>query len=185
MCHEVAVLEFTEGGVVFQRGDQAKNFFIVREGRLSYRDLGSSSGEEVDSGEWLAEAVLWMEWVYHGHAKALEETTLLVLDAAKFQSCCNENRTSSWAPSHYAALFVEHLNGLDLKEISDLRDPNFELQWSSQVAFAETPQMKKMEFREMEEGEAENDTEHSAVHEVTTQPPSKLGKMMRSRSMPA
>jgi hypothetical protein len=151
ICSEaVESLHVSEGDVFFCRGDEAKSFFILKNGLVKYKDCKEVT-HHVDEGMWLAEAILWAPWVHHGQAKAQTESLLLFLQSARFQKCMQENRAALGSPSHYARLFVEHMNGVKFEDLTDLRDETFEMDWAVDVAFAQLARPDSIDEEEYEE----------------------------------
>merc|ERR1712176_296149 len=72
--------------------------------------------------EFICEPVLWTDWMQRGVLRASTECSLLTLDAARFQEISMHffKLTEATHPAWYAEQFVEHLNDLDLNELTDL-----------------------------------------------------------------
>lgn len=135
MCHDgVHELHVSEGDAIFCRGDPAKKVYTITAGETTYVNRKDDL-TVVKQGEWLAEAGLWTTWVHHGQAQGKGETTIVSVDTKTFLTYALENRANTSHVSHYAVLFVEHLNTLNPEDFVDLSDPSFNIAWATHVAF--------------------------------------------------
>mmetsp|Transcript_57901 Transcript_57901/g.130857 ORF Transcript_57901/g.130857 Transcript_57901/m.130857 type:complete len:788 (-) Transcript_57901:152-2515(-) len=100
--------------VVFTNGEAARFMYFLTRGALAYvRSNGTEVPMTLRVGHWCCEAVLWTEWLHHGHLFARKETDLLKLSAQKFQTVASEHPSEMAFYQQYAAEFVIQLNDLE------------------------------------------------------------------------
>lgn len=162
VCYEaIAMKDISEGDHLFDRGDEAKSWYIVKSGLLYYSE-GGRALSKVEAGDSLAEAVLWTPWVHRGQARAKMDTTLMVTDSEKFHACCVKNRAAFLSATNYANLFVEYMNTLQPQEINDLSDPDFDVVLAAFLSFAVA---EAIEDEDAEDEEDDWDKTFSGVSE--------------------
>jgi len=123
VCHIGAqMLSISSGDVVFSAGEipSEPKMFIVCNGVLVY----NRGFEEVQVAErqWIAEPVIWTEWVHLGDLISTGDCRLCSLDAAVFQRLAQnfDHASCMLDPAEYAAQFVKTLNSIKGTELSDL-----------------------------------------------------------------
>jgi CRP/FNR family transcriptional regulator, dissimilatory nitrate respiration regulator len=89
------LLRQSEGTLIFSQGDPAARFYLVLEGEVSIRKLGSS-GEEVEvskvgPGQWFAEVIAFADARYPAQATALRDCALLEYDKDRVDSLLRTN----------------------------------------------------------------------------------------------
>merc|ERR1719183_3500746 len=117
LCHQAtSTLLLDAGDVLFSKGEapaEPKMYFFFK-GTLEYTP---PNGEPVILGErqWIAEPVLWLQWVYRGQLKAVTDIKVAKLDARKFQDIMERFKEvfpAGFNPKVYAHDFADHLNNL-------------------------------------------------------------------------
>lgn len=122
---------------LFMKGAAAGSVYFVTRGRLSYHRRGEEC--RVESGSWVSEAALWMNWIHRGRMSAIAMTELYLLDVSVFNvfiSCCAQNSQTWMFCTCYAAEFAKldnmagghHLSDLchDVEEMSIVADNAFQ-----------------------------------------------------------
>jgi len=123
VCHMGAqISSISAGDVVFSAGEipSEPKMYVVISGMLAYNR--GVEEVKVTEREWIAEHVLWTEWVHLGDLISTVDCRLCVLDAVVFQRLAmNFDHTDSFLdPAEYAAQFVATLNLMKGVELSDL-----------------------------------------------------------------
>lgn len=122
ICHSaVSQMSLSRGDVVFSEFEvpSCPQMFFIVSGRLAYTQ-GMREQEGVSVNQWLAEAMLWTNWVHRGTAQALTECRFLVLDCAKFIDSVSMYRTPKRFACKYAASYIRALNRISESDISDV-----------------------------------------------------------------
>merc|ERR1719454_733118 len=163
MCQEcIELLHYSQGDSIFLRGDAAKKFMILKQGTIEYTDV-KRNVHEVHENHWLAEAVLWTLWVYHGNPVAGTEVNLMSVDSDNFQKVAVETGVAFGLPSHYAHMFVDHMNHVGVEELTDLQDDEFDVTWATHLAFMDPSRVAILAYRNAEQDGEE--TEHDSDEE--------------------
>jgi len=111
ICHSaVHVLTLQPGDAVFHSGEPPKDpgMFFVMAGSMIY-EFGAGT-IDVPAGTWVCEAAVWVPWLHTGDLYAVSTTSVLALDAAKFQEITAKFQALISFTAAYAASFLEHLN---------------------------------------------------------------------------
>lgn len=126
LCHQAtSTLLLDAGDVLFSKGEapaEPKMYFFFK-GTLEYTP---SMGDAIvlTERQWIAEAVLWLQWVHRGQLKAITDIKLAKLDARKFQDIMERFKEvfpSGFNPQVYAHDFADHLNNLaNPDQVNDL-----------------------------------------------------------------
>ncbi|MEJ2643737.1 MAG: Crp/Fnr family transcriptional regulator [Gammaproteobacteria bacterium] len=92
----MTVVRLSEGQRLFDHGQEAKRFFLVREGQIKLYRLSADGAEKVieivQPGESFAEAIMFMERrVYPVSADALEAAEMLAFDSKSYQELLRES----------------------------------------------------------------------------------------------
>jgi len=115
ICHQaISTLLLDADDVVFSKGEapaEPKMYFIFK-GTFEYTAL---SGVKTVLGEkqWIAEPVLWVEWVHRGQLKAVSTSKVAKLDSKKFVDIMErfkEVLPAGISPKVYANEFCQYLN---------------------------------------------------------------------------
>ena len=94
-------VHFSEGEVLFQEGDQADTFYIVRKGRIAIQVHAPAAGgivlDTADAGgvvgwSWLVPPYLWMF-----DARASESTSAVAFDGACLRGKCESDPAVGYA----------------------------------------------------------------------------------------
>jgi len=121
VCHlGTQMLSISAGDVVFSAGEIPSDpkMYIVCNGVLAY-DRGFRN--RISERQWIAEPVLWTEWVHMGDCVSTGESRLCLLDANAFQKIAMHFEHDGVVdPGTYAEEFVAKLNALPEDELSDL-----------------------------------------------------------------
>lgn len=138
VCHKaVAQVSLSRGDVLFSESEITVNrrMFFVCDGKFMYlQDVKKEGGTEVVQGCWLSEAVLWTAWTHRGTLQAVNEGSLLALNAEEFAGI-----VSTFPTVHvfnYAAKFVQGLNDSSCDDLTDIGEEVKTREWASAV-FAE------------------------------------------------
>jgi len=128
VCHTAArSVSVSAGDGIFSAGTspaQPQMYFIT-DGSLEYmsKALVTTTHDdhniELQKGEWIAEAVLWVVWMYRGDLIARANSSYCMLDALQFQDTVNEFHHHSTIAKAYAEKFVTRLNRIGAN-VSDL-----------------------------------------------------------------
>jgi len=145
LCHnamtEVAMMP---GEELFNFGSEATYMCFVRLGRLAYEvgPLGGEDNEELDSGHWVCEPVLWARWQHRGTLQAVTPCKVANLDAARFQCLALRDAFTLKYLQLYAQLYF--------RKIIEVRccAPDQEM-W---VSFDETQEIAQSAFTHLEWG---------------------------------
>lgn len=76
--------------------------------------------EYVCEGQWVAEPVLWTQWVHLGDMVAINETQVVTIDAATFGDAVQANKVLWESIQGYARKFIALLNEQDAEDLTDL-----------------------------------------------------------------
>eukprot|EP00931_Biecheleriopsis_adriatica_P048838 TRINITY_DN28220_c0_g1_i1.p1 TRINITY_DN28220_c0_g1~~TRINITY_DN28220_c0_g1_i1.p1 ORF type:complete len:233 (+),score=39.11 TRINITY_DN28220_c0_g1_i1:102-701(+) len=139
--------------VLFQENQHAHLMFFFSDGRALYEvELhedsddescsddesetgGSSDGlsessdtlqVELESGDWLAEPVLWVEWNYMGSVSSVSKCDLVALDSVKFREAVLSSPQASAEACLYAKNYVDGLNQAKGQHYTDLHKCDFD-----------------------------------------------------------
>jgi len=108
----------SSGDILFHYGEAAFTMMILKKGKLRYF-IGEQQ-LEVQPGTCISEGSLWTRWIHRGMLAAVEETTILVLDAEQFQSIVSTFEIATKSdPAEYAQEFVAMLNANE-DDLTDL-----------------------------------------------------------------
>ena len=111
----VKTLEIKEGHILFQQGELADKFYIVRNGRISVQ-IPALMGPTLEIQSLRADQVLGWSWLispyqWHFQAKSEEDSTLLEFDGASILARCEqEPRFGYELLKRFAALMSERLD---------------------------------------------------------------------------
>jgi len=113
------------GDVLFSKGEapaEPKMYFFFK-GTLEYTP---PAGDPIVLGErqWIAEPVLWLQWVHRGQLKAISDIKVAKLDARKFQDIMDRFKEvfpPGFNPKVYANDIANALNNQpNLDQVNDL-----------------------------------------------------------------
>lgn len=86
VCHKaMSQLLVSDGDILFMPGEvpSPPRMIIVCSGELSYTYINGAIAY-VQAGQWISEAVLWVQWTHQGMLKASKDCRLCILDGTKF-----------------------------------------------------------------------------------------------------
>jgi len=130
-CHQsISRMQLSRGDVLFSAGEVPKvpRMYFLYAGKLKY-DRTAESHRTVHKGEWACEAVLWTQWMHYGLMRTKTECTLVVLEALIFQNICQQYTSQMDYARSYGKAFVQHINGAEEVELTDLEDPEMDVDW--------------------------------------------------------
>jgi len=150
ICHHaVNELSFRKEQDIYREGEVVDKMYFVIDGLLEHRmtfgtcnplddDIddcaGFSSSEEVNAGEWLAEAAVWVKWFHTGTTITKQFSVLCVLMVPGLHKVMREYVDLLPRCSAYAELFVQHLRSQGVG-MSDLSTDFSTLQEMAHLAF--------------------------------------------------
>jgi len=79
------VNEFKAGDVLFREGQPASQIFLIQSGKIGLQAHGAANGvpvQDLTAGEVLGWSWLFPPFTWHFQARAIEPTTVIVLDGA-------------------------------------------------------------------------------------------------------
>eukprot|EP00933_Yihiella_yeosuensis_P028603 TRINITY_DN22441_c0_g1_i2.p1 TRINITY_DN22441_c0_g1~~TRINITY_DN22441_c0_g1_i2.p1 ORF type:complete len:123 (-),score=7.63 TRINITY_DN22441_c0_g1_i2:256-624(-) len=92
---------------------------------------------EVKPGMSIAEAALWMNWVYEGSLTARTNCSVLILDASKFHHIIGKYKRETGPVIKYASSYVNHANETVRAGMVhiDVGDEGFNIELLATIAF--------------------------------------------------
>jgi len=151
VCHNgVHVLRMSVGDVLFSDLEVPAygRMFFITGGCIQYlKKKGAVQSGRI--GQWLSEPVLWMDWTHCGTARARERTSLLALDADKFQSMGRA------FPSDHARTYAEEFTKCINTQKTDLLTDLDTLE-------EQLPKLLQAAFPELEGSDSESDESSSS-----------------------
>jgi hypothetical protein len=128
ICWEAARFTFKNSqDEIFASDVEASAAYLVVSGKLQYvlklpdsgnsRSFSSSLGDargsgssfEVESGRWLCEAALWVNWIHVGEAEALSVSQLMAIEYDGFKKALNRHNLVQELASGYALEFLKRV----------------------------------------------------------------------------
>lgn len=116
VCHlATQMLSVSQGDVIFAAGEMMPDpkMYIVTTGECEY-DMFEDHNVKLAPGTWVAEAVLWTQWIHRGDFIVCCDSRICALDAQTFQriaSLFEHNR--QFDPKDRAAQFCKALSQMD------------------------------------------------------------------------
>merc|ERR1712032_742144 len=97
---------------VFVEDELATQMFFIVKGRLQYypKKARCHASVPVAQSAWVAEPVLWTEWMHRGRLMATLASEVAALDPLKFQALTLERLKLVAALREYAGLFAERMS---------------------------------------------------------------------------
>lgn len=90
LINEMQEKTYAPGEVIINQGDRGSEYFIIKSGRVAVIKKKGDSGpvqvDEMGSGEGFGEEAIIREQARNATIKAIDETTVLVLDKSSFES---------------------------------------------------------------------------------------------------
>jgi len=130
-CHEaLSHLHLSGGDTLFSADElpQVPSMYFCLHGKLQYSQDSMKRPSSMVMGTWACEAVLWTQWVHMGVLRAKVESTLLLLNAARFQKIALQFQTVENHTRLYAEAFIQRLNEARLSSsLTDLDDLTVDL----------------------------------------------------------
>ena len=111
----VSTLEVEKGHILFQQGERADKFYIIRHGRISVQ-IPALMGPTLEIQSLRTDQVLGWSWLispyqWHFQAKAEENSMLLAFDGASIlEKCEQEPKFGYELLKRFAALMSERLD---------------------------------------------------------------------------
>lgn len=117
-------VRFDEGAVIFRQGEAAKQFFIVREGKVALDILipGRSPMivQTVENGEVLGWSWLFPPYLSRFNARVIEPVRAIALDAKCLRDKCEKDHDFGYTMmTNFARVMQERISALTL-QLTDL-----------------------------------------------------------------
>jgi hypothetical protein len=112
---------YSEDDIVFT--DQANDNFMhfIRSGDMRYiREEPEEKTQNMGEGDWLCEAVIWVPWLTQGTLEAVNESSVVSLEARLFVEIVKYDMQLFDLMCNYATAFADWLSSLTSERISDL-----------------------------------------------------------------
>jgi len=112
LCHTACSCEQALlGDIIFSAGEtqERPKMYFLQSGDFAYIHM-TGSGDNVEAGEWLCEATLWVTWMHRGLLRATSTSHWLQIDAKVFQECVLRFDHPLLSPWVYAQRFMEYCN---------------------------------------------------------------------------
>jgi hypothetical protein len=114
LCRDaIQEIMLSQYGELFGPGQIAGQMYFMRQGLLTYCCRHLDERKHVGRNEnekWIAEAVLWTNWVHQGTCEAETESTVIALCNKKFVELACRYRSSLWGLKAYGRAFVREMN---------------------------------------------------------------------------
>jgi CRP/FNR family cyclic AMP-dependent transcriptional regulator len=119
-------VHFKSGDFLYHEGDEANNFFVLREGKIAIEAFSPKRGaitiQTLTSGDVLGWS--WLFPPYHTHfaAKALEATRAICLDGKCLRDKCEEDHDLGYElMKRFSAVMIQRLQAtrLQLLDLSE------------------------------------------------------------------
>lgn len=111
LCHSAIEESFLHlGEDLFALGEVGENMYLLSDGEMTYKREGFV--EEVvirESGQWAAEAAIWLVWLHRGTFRARIPSEVLKVNAAKSRDIILEHSPSALFAARYAGLFLKFM----------------------------------------------------------------------------
>lgn len=138
VCHHALTrVDLTKGDMLFTDDEPClqPTMYFVQSGKLSFLHGLASTSKGVGVGHWACEATLWTDWIHCGDMRVFSETsTMILLDAVAFQSVVLRSEHQWMHFFDYARKFVNHLNESSDEKLTDLCDPDMDLEsWAAEA----------------------------------------------------
>lgn len=129
MCEKLFQLHLgAKSECIFRQGEEARKMYFVQSGQLEYNSQGDISlvaalsdlDPEIQSVQWISEAVLWVAWRHRGQliVSQYKECELLFVNPAEFYEIMSMQPKSWLFAAIYGEEFVKYLN--NLSKLSDV-----------------------------------------------------------------
>mmetsp|Transcript_92954 Transcript_92954/g.240123 ORF Transcript_92954/g.240123 Transcript_92954/m.240123 type:complete len:784 (-) Transcript_92954:145-2496(-) len=121
---------YAKTDTIYHRSVQAHNMYFIVEGSALYhfhsrKMEGVKRTVKLEKDQWCSEAVLWMQWVHSGEMKALTESNIIALNAAKFREVSTGHYDAFLAAQECAKNFVEQVRVIAASGDADVTDADF------------------------------------------------------------
>lgn len=125
VCHQAArTILVAHGDVIFHAGESPSEprMYFLLSGQLQYiPSVGDCDIIDLEPGDWISEATLWVDWTHRGLLKAVADGQMCTLSAERFQQIVGTfEHDSEFTPGWYAEGFVENLNACPAEEVLDV-----------------------------------------------------------------
>merc|ERR1740121_1077487 len=125
VCHQaMEKVNVSLGDTIFNIGEipSKPKMLIVMSGQLLYTPMVGAKGN-VNEGQWISEAPLWVNWVHRGLLVAVHDSHLCALSVKEFHTIAEQFEHTDFNPRDYAYKFAEGLNNMG-SEVNDLAGCN-------------------------------------------------------------
>jgi hypothetical protein len=112
LCNNcIDMTPLARGDLVFSSGEVAHDMVLCMTNTLLYTPyLKSRAVVEVETGDWISEACLWMDWHRQGQLQANQEANILTLHSEKFQKVVAFHGLVQAFAKRYADAFLTLMN---------------------------------------------------------------------------
>ena len=111
---------FEEGALLFEEGDAADTFYLVRRGRVAFElhtpDRGGLVIDTADPGDVVGWSWLFPPYRWHFDARAVDDVRAIVFDGACLRGKCEEDPKLGYElMSRFAQVLIERLQWTRLR----------------------------------------------------------------------
>lgn len=138
----------SKGDVLFTAGElpTVPRMYFLAGGKMKYTNLEGKSTTVVP-GKWACEATLWTEWMHCGMMRAKMECMLVALSADDFRKIVITSDLELCYPHYYGKSFIKHLNSLGEHQLTDLEDPDMDIDEMVQQAHPDSVQSSSRSYQ--------------------------------------
>merc|ERR1711879_917560 len=110
-----------EEDIVFMDHAVDNYMYFISSGSMKYiRKEPVPKTQNMQVGDWLLEAVIWVPWMTQGSLESANESTVCALDARLFVESVKSDTQMFELMCTYAILFADWLSSLPSDRLSDL-----------------------------------------------------------------
>lgn len=131
VCHDaIDSLMLSRGDTLFCQGEISEHprMYFIKSGLMLYSHQ-TGKREDAKDGNWASEGGLWTFWTHCGGMQATTDCRLLSLDVSRFQSLTRQFSKQREFGKRYGQLYVNHLNSCASVDLTDLEDPEMDVEW--------------------------------------------------------
>ena len=115
-----ANVRFEQGEFLYREGDEANNFFVIREGRVAIEAFSPKRGaitiQTVTNGDVLGWSWLYPPYYVHFGARAIELTRAISLDGKCLRKKCEEDHDLGYElMKRFSAVMIQRLQATRLQ----------------------------------------------------------------------
>mmetsp|Transcript_63334 Transcript_63334/g.204126 ORF Transcript_63334/g.204126 Transcript_63334/m.204126 type:complete len:236 (+) Transcript_63334:2-709(+) len=112
---------YAEREVIFCAGEEATKMFFVKVGTLRYTMMDGTRHEPPpQANDWIGEPALWTDWRHQGELMSVTTSELVCVDPGEFLGVMYVHPRPWFYAQRYATRFIELLNSIDGKLLTDL-----------------------------------------------------------------